>query len=75
MDRWVPALKLIGIGFYIATCMLLGTGAGLWLDGKFTTSPVFTVVGLFAGLVLAGYGVYRMLRQVMDNKNNGENHE
>lgn len=74
MNTWVPALRLTGIGFYIAICILLGTGAGLWLDSKFTTSPVFTVIGLFAGMALAGYGVYRMLRQILNNKNNGENH-
>ena len=73
MNRLVPALRLIGVGFYIAICLLLGTGAGLWIDDKFDISPVCTVLGLFAGLGLAAYGVYRMLRPILKDNNNGEN--
>ena len=47
MNRWVPALRLTGIGFYIVTCIVGGTFAGWWLGGK---RPVFTIVGLVIGL-------------------------
>lgn len=74
MGNWVPALRLTGIGFYIVICMLLGTGAGHWLDGKLGTAPWLLVVGLLAGLAIAVYGVYRMIKPLIsDNHDNKEN--
>ena len=60
-----PALALIGIGWYIATCIVIGTLAGLWLDGQTDTRPAFTLLGIAIGLVSAGSGGYRMLRNVL----------
>ena len=60
-----PALALIGIGWYIATCIVIGTLAGLWLDGQTDTRPVFTLLGIFFGLASAGSGGYRMLQNVL----------
>lgn len=60
--RWSsPVLKLIGIGWYFALCIVLGIVAGVWLDNKTATSPLFTLVGLFLGLAAAFVGGYRML--------------
>ena len=73
MDRWVAALRLVGVGFFIGACILLGTVAGLWLDTKFDTKPVFIILGLFLGLAMAGFGVYQMLLPLLDNKRNKEN--
>jgi F0F1-type ATP synthase assembly protein I len=73
MDKWIPALKVTGIGFYIATCIVGGTFAGLWIDGKLNTKPWFIIGGLLAGLVIAVYGVYRMIKPLMDNKQDKEN--
>ena len=73
MNRWIPALRLTGIGFYIAACILLGTFVGLWLDGKLNTEPLFMIGGLVVGLVIAIYGVYRMIRPLMGNKQDKEN--
>jgi ATP synthase protein I len=67
MNRWVAALRLTGAGFFIATCILLGTFAGLWLDGKLDTKPIFMIVGLVVGLFVAFYGVYQMIRPLMRN--------
>ena len=65
MDLRSAALRLIGVGWYVAICLLLGTFGGLWLDRKFNTGVVLTLVGLTVGLVLALYGIYRMLYQVI----------
>ena len=73
MSRWVAALRLTGVGFFIAACILLGTFAGLWLDGKLNTKPIFMLVGLFAGLIVAAFGVYQMIRPLMNNKQDKEN--
>ncbi len=60
-----PALRLVGIGWYVALCIVLGTGGGVWLDRRFDLSPVLTLVGLFLGLGLAFYGGYLMLLDVI----------
>ncbi len=65
MGKLPPALGLIGIGWYIATCIVMGTLAGLWLDGQTDTRPVFTLLGIALGLITAGYGGYRLLMDVL----------
>ena len=65
------AFGLIGVGFSLA--FFIGGGAilGQWLDGKFGTAPVLTLVLLLLGLVLGCYDAYRRLRDVVTalNKN------
>ena len=73
MNRWVAALRLTGVGFYIAACILIGTLVGLWVDGKLNTEPLFMIGGLLFGLVVAIYGVYRMIQPLMGNKQDKEN--
>jgi len=68
MNKWAPALRLTGIGFFIVLCILGGTFAGHWLDGKLGTHPWILIAGLFAGIIIAGYGVYRMLSPFLRNK-------
>jgi F0F1-type ATP synthase assembly protein I len=72
MFRWQAALRLIGVGWFIGISILLGVLAGLWLDGKFSTKPLFVIVGLILGVVIAFYGVYRMLLPLLSNKQNEE---
>jgi hypothetical protein len=38
---------------------------GVWLDSRFEVSPAFTLTGLFLGLVVAFWGGYRMLMDVI----------
>ncbi len=70
MRRWQAALRLIGVGWYVAGAILLGVLAGLWLDNKFDTKPLFVVAGLILGIIVAGYGVYRMLLPLINDKQN-----
>jgi F0F1-type ATP synthase assembly protein I len=73
MNRWVAAFRLTGVGFFIAACILIGVFGGLWLDNKFDTEPLFTIGGLLGGLVIAVFGVYRMIRPLMSNRQDKEN--
>ena len=73
MGRWEVALRFIGVGWFIAISILLGVLGGLWLDGKLGTSPIMVIVGLILGLVVAFYGVYRMLLPLIrDRRNKGD---
>jgi hypothetical protein len=60
-----PAARLLGIGTYVALCIVLGTLGGRWLDGQFETGNLLTVVGLFSGLVIAIYGALQQLFEVL----------
>jgi len=73
MSRWVAALRLTGVGFFIGTCIVMGVVGGLWLDNKLNTAPVFMIVGLVLGIVVAAYGVYQMLLPLLHNKQDKEN--
>jgi ATP synthase protein I len=72
MGKWQIALRFIGVGWFVAISILLGVWGGLWLDAKLGTAPVMVIVGLFLGLAVAFYGVYRMLLPLMRNKRNRE---
>lgn len=65
MRGWPPAAALLGIGWYIAACIVLGLLAGLWLDDQAGISPALTIAGLALGLAAAGWGGYRMLLDVL----------
>jgi F0F1-type ATP synthase assembly protein I len=71
MARWVRALRLVGVGFYIAGSIVLGLFLGVWLDNKFGTRLLW-VLGLILGIIIAAWGVYRMLLPLINNKHNGE---
>jgi hypothetical protein len=70
MNRLIPALRITGIGFYIAACIVGGTLVGWWFGDK---RPFYTIIGLLAGLVLAIYGAYRMIRPLMNDRQDKEN--
>jgi ATP synthase protein I len=72
MKRWQAALQLIGVGWFIGISILLGVLAGLWLDSKFGTRPLFVIAGLILGVIVAFYGVYRMLLPLLSSKKNKE---
>jgi F0F1-type ATP synthase assembly protein I len=69
VGRLTPAIQLLGLGSYIATCIAGGTIGGYFLDKWWGTSPVVTLVGLGLGLVMAFYGGYRMLMDTIADIN------
>ena len=73
MNRLAAALRLTGIGFFIAACIIIGIFSGLWLDNKLHTGPLFMIGGLLLGLVAAIIGVYRMIQPLMNDKSDKEN--
>jgi len=71
MNRWLTALRLIGIRWYISLSILLGVMAGRWLDEKLDTEPLLMIIGLFTGIFIAFYGVYRVLPRINKNSSKG----
>lgn len=54
------ALALAGAGGTFAGSTIAGLALGLWLDARLHAG-YWTVALLFAGLVLGGYGAYRLI--------------
>ena len=50
----------IGLSFVIA--LLLGLGAGIWLDRTLDTQPWLSFIGFFCGLAAGVLNVYRVLK-------------
>ena len=73
MGRWQVALRFIGVGWFVGISIVLGVLGGLWLDGKLGTKPLFVIIGLILGIVVAFYGLYRMLLPLVKDKQNKEN--
>lgn len=65
MPWWAVALRLTGLGWYIAACVILGVLGGLGLDKLIGTVPVFTLLGTVLGSVAAFLGIYKMILPVL----------
>jgi len=72
MRRWQAALNIIGIGWFIGLSILMGLMGGLWLDNKLNTQPLFIIIGLLFGFIIAIFGIYRLLLPLLKNKENRE---
>lgn len=74
------AFRFIGIGWYIAFCLGAGFGGGYLIDRHYDTLPLFSLILLTLGLVVAIVGIYRMVKplineaekQVEETKANGK---
>jgi Putative F0F1-ATPase subunit Ca2+/Mg2+ transporter len=60
-----PAMRLIGLGWYVAVCIVLGVFGGIEIDKLLDTAKLFTVVGLFVGLFFGLWGGWLQLREVL----------
>ena len=62
MPQWVvTALRLTGLGWFVAVCIVLGILGGLWLGNLTGQVALLVLVGTILGSVVAFYGVYRMI--------------
>lgn len=56
------AALFLDTSWRVAVPILVLSLGGHWLDGKQSTTPLFTLIGFFVSLVLATYLVYRQLK-------------
>ena len=72
MRQWVGPLRfLLTVGWYMVLSLLVPIGIGYWLDRPemFDRRPLFTLIGLGVGTVIAFYGLVRMLRRYKAEQN------
>ena len=72
MAWWVVALRLTGIGWYVAACIVGGALGGVWLDRWLGTTVVLTLLGVLLGTVVAFFGLYRMVQPFMGATGNDQ---
>ena len=68
----VQALRLLGIGWFFAISIVGGTGLGFLVDGWVGMTPLFALVGLAIGLLVASYGGYKLLVQFTGDSATGK---
>ncbi len=55
------AATYAGVGIQFAIAIVLFAFAGVWLDGRLGSSPLFVILGVFVGAAAAFYSMYRKL--------------
>jgi len=64
LKDWARPLQfLLTIGWYVALSLIIPVGIGYWLDSPrmFDKQPLFTLIGLGVGTVVAFFGLIKML--------------
>ena len=59
------ALRFVGLGWYVAACIVVGVLGGLGLDHVTGTRPLFTLLGVLVGTAAAFYGVYKLVQPML----------
>ncbi|PKB83150.1 MAG: hypothetical protein BZY88_02905 [SAR202 cluster bacterium Io17-Chloro-G9] len=65
-NTWLIALRLTGLGWYVATCLVLGILGGVGLDKLLGTTPLFILLGTLLGSVVAFWGLYKMVQPILN---------
>ncbi|MBU1015005.1 AtpZ/AtpI family protein [Patescibacteria group bacterium] len=55
-----------GLAFFVLVPLGIGLVAGLWLDSKLQSTPLFLLVGSLLGIVGATYGLWRKARKIFE---------
>lgn len=63
-------MRYAGLGIELAVMMLAGVFGGQWLDGRLSSTPVFTIVGPFLGFGGWMVSLIRLLNR--DNEGGGK---
>lgn len=58
---YAQAERYVALGLQFAASILLGVGAGYWLDVRLGTGPVLLLAGAFGGAVAGFWAMYRSL--------------
>lgn len=70
MSWWVVALRLTGLGWYIAFCVVAGIMLGFVAGKLLGAMPLFIITGVILGSVAAFWGVYKMILPVLYGSRN-----
>lgn len=72
MNWWALGLRLTGLGWYVALCIVIGVAGGAWLDKLIGTAPLFILLGTVLGSVVAFWGLFKMVQPLLYGTKQGE---
>ena len=72
MNWWVLALRVTGLGWYVALCIVFGVVGGMTLDKLTGTTPLFLLVGVVLGSIVAFWGLYKMVYPLLYGSRRGD---
>jgi len=72
MNRKLLALRLTGLGWYVASCIVAGVVGGVLLDKWLGIKPLFTLLGILLGTTAAFYGLFQMIKPLIDPERSKE---
>jgi F0F1-type ATP synthase assembly protein I len=64
-DAGLRGRDLIGLGGLLAGAVVVGTVVGILVDRAADSTPVFTMLGVFAGMVVGAIGFWARVRAAM----------
>jgi F0F1-type ATP synthase assembly protein I len=54
------------LGWMMAGAMLIPLGIGIWLDRRYSTAPLFILVGALVGVLASTIGVMRLATRMIE---------
>jgi F0F1-type ATP synthase assembly protein I len=58
------AAPYINISYVLIASIAMLGAAGWWIDLKFTTSPLYFIVGVLSGLFLGLYNLFKVIKKL-----------
>ncbi|MDD5361993.1 MAG: AtpZ/AtpI family protein [Ignavibacteria bacterium] len=65
-------IQYSGVGIQIAATIIVFLFIGIWLDGKFDTKFIFTLIFTFLGFIGVFYTIFALVKD-LDKKNHEKN--
>ena len=69
------AVRLGSVGIELAISTVIGWLIGRWLDGKFSTEPWLSIVGLLLGVVAGFRSLFLAAKKQSQSQNSPPDHE
>ena len=61
---WREAVTTAGLALAIPGTMFIPALVGWWIDDRYSTSPLWFLIGLFIGLIGTAYDIYKLLKRL-----------
>ncbi|HEY7649940.1 MAG TPA: AtpZ/AtpI family protein [Methylomirabilota bacterium] len=69
---WTEMANIAQVGLTLVVATVIGLGAGYYLDRWLGTKPWLTLVGLGFGIAAGFLNLFRAVKKLQDDGNNGE---
>ena len=73
-SAWRDAGRYGYIGLFMGSAVAIGTVAGIWLDGRFGTKPLCTIVGALLGIAAAFKELVSLTLKAMRKQDEADAH-